>query len=55
MSNQAMRWEPEALALSALVKEQAATAIRRVPRVNPLREAMPSARENRHSLAAGLD
>jgi hypothetical protein len=49
-----MRWEPEALALSALVKQQAATAIRWLPEANPLRQAMPLARENRHSLAADL-
>jgi hypothetical protein len=55
MSNQAMRWEPEALALSALVKEQAATAIRSLPEANPLRQAMPLARENRHFLEADLD
>ena len=57
MSHQAMRWEPEALALSALVKQQAATAttIRRLPEANPLLQAMHLARENRHSLAAGLD
>ena len=54
-SNQAMHSELEALALSALVKQQAATAIRWLPEANPLRQAMPLALENRHSLAAGLD
>ena len=55
MSNQAMLSGPEPLALSALVKQQAATAIRRLPEANPLGQAMLLARENRHSLAAGLD
>jgi hypothetical protein len=55
MSNQAMRWEPEALALSALVKQQAATAIQRLPEANPLRQAMNFEQENRHFLAADLD
>ena len=55
MSHQAMRWEPEALALSALVKQQAATAIRRLPEANPLRQAMNFEQENRHFLAPDLD
>jgi len=55
MSHQATLSGLEALALSALLKQQEATAIRRLPKTNPLGQAMSSARENRHSLAAGLD
>jgi hypothetical protein len=55
MSNQAMRSGREPLALSALVKQRAATAIRRLPEANPLRQAMNFEQENRHFLAADLD